>query len=139
MYEKIFSYLDIIKEMKYGLLALGVFTTIQTVGLVYYFYCNKTILQDEDLKESTSTEPETEDINEVLMEAVEDVPENTVLVGECVDESCTDVSEETLTKDTIQEQLQMLSAKKKELQDMCFKINALQEDIEKIREKLEVK
>jgi hypothetical protein len=112
----IFSFFDIIYNMRYGLLTLGLFTTIQTIGFAYYLY-------RLNFKPKPPANPEPEPEPQPQPEA------EPFIQLEPIDGKD--------KQENILEQLKMLSVKKKELNDLCSKITSLQDDIEKIREQLE--
>jgi hypothetical protein len=105
---KLFSFIDI-KDMKYGILAIGV---VNTIGIVFYFYFSRPKPNPKHIILSSPTETEIEEIDK------------------------TDIVMESINTENLK-QLKLLSDKKKELNDLCSKITNLQGDIEIIREKLE--
>ena len=106
-----FSFLDIMNDMRHGLLAIGLFTAFQTIGFAYYIYFfNPKPTKIVVVPAEIPIDIQLEELNIPIKE-----PNN----------------------EDILEQLKKLSVKKRELNELCSKITHLQDDIESIREKLE--
>jgi hypothetical protein len=120
-----FSFTDIITEMKYGLITLGLITTVQTIAFVYYLY-SKNSDPDPD-KIQLLENPVILDKDEIQLEDIQDL----------LEESTEEILQTNIIPILIDEKLKMLSLKKTELLEIYNNILYIQNNIYLTKNKLD--
>jgi hypothetical protein len=120
-----FSFTDIITEMKYGLITLGLITTVQTIAFVYYLY-SKNSDPDSD-KIQLLENPVILDKDEIQLEDIQDL----------LEESTEEILQTNIIPILIDEKLKMLSLKKTELLEIYNNILYIQNNIYLTKNKLD--